>query len=144
MPLQNASTKGGDIATLTNALNMLAESQGAIITHTYGSGNISVGNLSPDIPLAGQSLTEVDFQLVTGPTGSAANFDVLVSSDGVDFVSATGGAGVSIPAGQTSGAVDFRAAGGVPVGSLARITVLSVGSSTPGAGLTVSVATSML
>jgi hypothetical protein len=144
MPLENASAKGTDIAALTNALNALAENAGAIISHSYGSGNISVGNLSPDVPLAGQSLTEVDFQLATGPTGSAATFDVLVSGDGVHFVSATAGVGVSIPAGQTAGAVDFRAAGGVPVGSLVRITVLAVGSSTPGAGLTVSVGGSIL
>jgi hypothetical protein len=144
MPLPNASAKGTDVAALANAVNTLAESLGSVITHTYGSGSISVGTLSPDVPLAGQSITEADFQLATGPTGSAAVFDVLVSADGTHFISATGGAGVTIAAGQTSGAIDFRAQGGVPVGSLVRISVLQVGSGTPGAGLTVSIGGSVL
>jgi hypothetical protein len=144
MPLPNAAAKGTDVAALTNALNTLAEDLAPGIVHSYGSGNISVGNLSPDVPLAGLSLAEVDFQLATGPTGSAAVFDVLTSSNGSTFVSATGGVGVAIEVGQTSGAIDFRAAGGVPVGELARIAVLSVGSSVAGAGLTVTITTSLL
>jgi hypothetical protein len=139
MPLPNATAKGTDVSALTNAINTLAEGAGPLLVHTYGAGNISVGNLSPDYPLGGASLTEVDFALVT-----AAAFDVLTSSDGVHFVSATGGVGVSIPAGQTAAGVNFRSVGGVPVGELVRIAVLSVGSSTAGAGLTVTIAGSLL
>jgi hypothetical protein len=144
MPLPNATAKGTDVSALTNAINTLAEGAGPLLVHTYGAGNISVGNLSPDYPLGGASLTEVDFALVTAPEGSAAAFDVLTSSDGVHFVSATGGVGVSIPAGQTAAGVNFRSVGGVPVGELVRIAVLSVGSSTAGAGLTVTIAGSLL
>jgi hypothetical protein len=142
VPLPNASGKGTDVETLTDAVNAIAESLGTVLAHTF-SGDLSVGDLSPDFPLANLSLTQVDFELGTPPAGSAAVLDILVSDDGDTFVSATGGEGVSIPAGATSGGVNWRASGGVAVGSLVRLTVLSVGSETAGADLVATIAGSM-
>lgn len=142
MPLPDASTRGPDVEKLTLAINGLAASMGPIVAKTF-AGSLSVGNLSPDFPLNAASLTEVDFSLVTAPTGSAAQFDVLTSSDGSTFVSATGGAGVTIPAGQTSGSITF-AQQPLSGSNLVRISVLAVGSSVPGATLTVTVTGSVL
>jgi len=142
IPLPNASTHGADQNSLVGAINTLAASLGPAAQRTI-AGNLTVGNISPDWGINGTSLTEVDFSLIVAPTGSAAVLDVLTSSDGLTFTSATGGAGVTIPAGQTSASF---VSPGVPLSgsNLARVTVLQVGSSVPGTTLTVTVSGSLL
>ena len=142
--LSNISGRGRDFAQLAGAIN-------AIRAHLAGyyqlstAGSLSVGTGLHTEQVDGAWLDEVDFLLTTAPTGAALVFDVMTSIDGTHFSSATGGAGVVIPAGVTAATITSFAnpvleapPGGSPT---IRIDVVQVGSSVAGAGLTVTVST---
>ena len=69
MPLGGDPSRGPEINRLRLAVDALAALPPVI--HSW-SGSIEVGNLSPDTPLKAAALVEVDFALITPPTGSAA------------------------------------------------------------------------
>jgi hypothetical protein len=142
--LANAPDKGADYNNLALAFNALSQSLGPEVVHN-STGSLTVGILGMDTPFSGCTLTGVAFAVATAPTGSAAVFDVLTSSDGSTFTSATGGAGVALEAGQTAAGIVFPGQGLPLTGSgIVRISVLSIGSSVAGAGLTVTIQSALV
>jgi hypothetical protein len=115
-----------------SALHSLYELNSTVISKDF-AGNLSVGTLT--FPGGSGRLTSVEFALATPPAGSAAVIDVKFSLDGgVTYISATAGAGFTIPIGASD--VTFLVFNVlVAYGATVELVVASVGSVTPGAGL---------
>jgi hypothetical protein len=128
------SLPGPGDGPLGTAIANLYDMQSFIVSQGY-SGSLSLGVLT--FPGATGRLIAIGFALASAATGSPVVVDVRYSLDaGVTFVSATSGAGFSLPASATD--VVFQTDIGVPDQAQLELVVMAVGSITPGTGLTAS------
>ena len=120
-----------------SAVRLLYDELSGRLTTLCVSGSLTVGIVAAAHGMPGTRLIGIAASLTTAPVGSAAVVDVSVSTNGgTTYTSVTGGSGLTIPAGQTGAAMNVDVQ--VPAGSLLSVSILQIGSSTAGAGLTMS------